>query len=134
MDPDMVRQQEEAEREALGLVQRKPPVHASNIAAAVSRAAYSSAASSLPPPSFEKVRAAGPQPRMQQQRKHAAFSAWDFMSFGMAGAILGGGIGITAANILRLTAEQTQWAFFGPAALMSILCAFASLFTGRQHT
>ena len=52
-----------------------------------------------------------------------------FVSFGVAGAMLGGGLGIFAVNYLGLAADWTKLAVYGPAALFAGACAVASLFS-----
>jgi hypothetical protein len=71
------------------------------------------------------------QPQPLKYTKRPAFNyLGQFVSFGLAGAILGGGLGIAAANYLQLPAEQARLAIFGPAGFLAMLCAFASFFNG----
>ena len=45
--------------------------------------------------------------------------------------MLGGGLGIAAANYMQLSAEAAKLAIFGPAGFFALACAFASFFAGR---
>ena len=121
MDPDMVRQQAEAEREALALLRKKPATPAPASAAAIPHAILTAAAqarvSTAPheiaaPRAFEAGLTAGavPQPAAAAlpevlppepqaavpapQRVGASMAAQfgRFISFGLAGAMLGGGL------------------------------------------
>ena len=108
MDPDLVRQQEEAEREAMRLAGRKqqetPPL------------------------------TAAPLGRARPGRHTAHSPLWyfgQFLSFGLAGAMLGGGLGIAAANYMQMPVEAAKLVIFGPAGFFAIACAFAPFFTRR---
>jgi hypothetical protein len=144
MDPDMVRQQEEAEREALALLAKKvpgaagnslpgsAPPHAplffgNNNAVQHLGLAEASSATAAPPagkPALPPLLAAG--------MDDSAFARLGrFMSFGLAGGMLGGGAGIMAANYWQLPMEQANLAIFGPAGALAMFCATASFFAGR---
>jgi len=160
MDPDMVRQQEEAEREALALLKAKPvgaPAKAQPLARPTAAVAFQQApaaslnAASLKPaaarleaatvaPASRAATAAAaaptgePAPAFEGQpraKPKGSFSGYfgRFISFGLAGAMLGGGLGIVAASYLELPAELAKIAIFGPAGFFSAVCAFASFFT-----
>ncbi|MGO9545084.1 MAG: hypothetical protein ACLPPF_09850 [Rhodomicrobium sp.] len=150
MDPDMVRQQEEAEREALMLLAQKR-----NVAAFNARPVQAPAGAGHPaePASFETVLPAqnepaavfgevrvpyeelraGPAPAKAKKRKFWApllAGVGRFISTGVAGAMLGGGIGIVAANYLNFPAGLAKLVIFGGAGSVAAICAVASLFTG----
>ncbi len=155
MDPDMVRQQEEAEREALALLLRKPSEAERKITATVSLPGgnadgqalaremgaaphYRDSRSEVPhssgglaaPASLE-----GPKPMPQPiPRKRGSAFAWlgRFISFGLAGAVLGGSIGIVAEIYLQLLGDQAKLAVFGAAGFLAALSALASLFKGNS--
>jgi hypothetical protein len=153
MDPDLVRQQEEAEREAMRLAGWKPRMPPA-AAAATLQAIAASVAEGLPPitpadagTALYHTRQAGQHSEEQsaapalrgaigeQPRQYTAHSAlWylnQFLSFGLAGAILGGGLGIAAADYMHLSAEAAKLVIFGPAGFFAIACALGSFFTGR---
>jgi hypothetical protein len=130
MDPDLVRQQEEAEREALAALAKK-----------TSAGAGKGVAGSAPPfaPLFFNNSNSGPH---HSRAGAAALPPWHdsgfarlgrFMSFGLAGGMLGGGAGIMAANYWQLPMEQVNLAIFGPAGALAMFCATASLFVGRPQ-
>jgi len=163
MDPDMVRQQAEAEREALALLQAKPAGAAPARAEPVSRtmAAAVQDIGHVPlqatalrqaPAAFEPspyanaprreaaaapaaARIAGQAPglraQLQPARKKSSVAGHfgRFISYGLAGAMLGGGLGIVAVNYFQLPADLAQLAIFGPAGFFSAVCAIASFFT-----
>jgi hypothetical protein len=162
MDPDLVRQQEEAEREALRLAGGKPGIPAPLAAAAALQAiAARSTQGSNPnfspdagPPSYHTQYAgprsqssapglagpigagerATPDVRPQAGRNTARSALWyfsDFLYFSLAGAMLGGGLGIAAANYIQLPAEATKLVIFGPAGFLALACALVSFFTGK---
>ncbi len=161
MDPDMVRQQAEAEREALALLRKKPagPAHAS--AAAIPRAILTAAAQDAAPALHEvtasqtskagltagavlqapaaawpEVQPVEPQATVPAPpRKWASMAAQfgRFVSFGLAGAMLGGGFGILAADYMQLPANLAKLAIFGPAAFFAGACAIASFHTKASH-
>ena len=161
MDPDMVRQQAEAEREALALLRKKPaaPAHASAAAIphAILTAAVQDAAPALhevaaqqtfeagltagavlqaPAAAFPEVRPPEPQaPVPAPPRKWASMVAQSgrFVSFGLAGAMLGGGLGIVAADYMQLPANLAKLAIFGPAVFFAGACALASFYTKTSH-
>ena len=56
-----------------------------------------------------------------------------FISFGLAGAMLGGGLGIVAANYMQLPADLAKLAIFGPAAVLAGACAIASLYAEASY-
>jgi hypothetical protein len=123
MDPDMVRQQEEAEREASAPSAKMQTVAASSGPGVVKSPVY-----------FENkpVHAVRPQVSGAKLRGEPAMDAFSrfgrFWSFGLAGGMLGGGLGIAAANYWQLSFEQAQLAIIGPAAVMALVCAIVSLF------
>jgi hypothetical protein len=117
MDPDLVRQQEEAERESMRLAGRKQETPAPGLAGAIAIQERAT------PPS---------QPR--SGRYTARSPLWyfgRFLSFALAGAMLGGGLGIAAANYMQLPVEAAKLVIFGPAGFFAIAFAFASFFTGK---
>jgi hypothetical protein len=158
MDPDMVRQQEEAEREALALLLRKPlgaerkipstvPQPAANAGGqahepllramgaapqhpAAGTEAHPSPVGLAPAPAPE---APAPLPRPTQRKRGSALAALGrFISFGLAGAVLGGGLGIAAEIYLQLVGDQAKLAVFGTAGFVAAFSAFASLLTGNS--
>ncbi len=142
MDPDMVRQQAEAEREALALLQAKPAGSAPARHEPVSRAMTAAAAlkgapAGLAPPSYTdalRLEAAAPpsqhtEPQPTPKKRSIAGHFGRFISFGLAGAMLGGGLGIVAVNYFELPAELARLAIFGPAGFFCAVCAIASFFT-----
>ena len=172
MDPDMVRQQAEAEREAMALRRKMPagPVPAS--AATIPHAVLTAAAEDAAPAAHEQavplvsmvdasadaapragarlpaeaapealaaivpeVQALKPQAEAAPWRKRAAMAArlGRFVSFGVAGAMLGGGLGIFAASYLQLQVDLARLAVFGPAAFFAGVCAIASLYAKTAH-
>jgi hypothetical protein len=132
MDPDLVRQQEEAEREALAALAKK-----------TSTAAGKGVADSAPgfaPLFFNHDNAIPPLGKSALPPWQAAGMADSgfarlgrFMSFGLAGGMLGGSAGIMAANYWQLPMEQANLAIFGPAGALAMFCATASLFVGRPQ-
>ena len=161
MDPDMVRQQAEAEREALALLRKKLATPAPASAAAIPHAILTAAAQDAAPApheiaaprAFEAGLTAGavPQPAAAAlpevlppepqaavpapQRVGASMAAQfgRFISFGLAGAMLGGGLGILAAEYMQLPAPLAKLAIFGPAAFFAGACALASIYTKPSH-
>ena len=161
MDPDMVRQQAEAEREALALLRKKPAAPAPASAAAIPHAILTAAAQDAAPApheiaaprTFEAGLTAGavlqapaaalpevlpPEPQAAvpaPQRGGASMAAQfgRFISFGLAGAMLGGGLGILAAEYMQLPADLAKLAIFGLAAFFAGACALASLYTKTSH-
>ena len=161
MDPDMVRQQAEAEREALALLRKKPAAPAPASAAAIPHAVLSAAvqeaapalhevaapqtfeagltagavlqapAAALPEVQPPEPQAAVPAPRRKGASMAAQFGR--FVSFALAGAMLGGGLGILAAEYMQLPAALAKLAIFGPAAFFAGACAIASLYTKPSH-
>jgi len=158
MDPDMVRQQEEAEREALALLLRKPLGAERKIAATVPQpvanaggqahepmlramgaAPQHPAGGSGAPPSpvglapAPALEAPAPltQP-MQRKRISALARLGRFVSFGLAGAVLGGGLGIAVEIYLQLLGDQAKLAVFGTAGFLAAFSAFASLLAGNS--
>jgi hypothetical protein len=131
MDPDLVRQQEEAEREATRLAGRKPqmppPLASASIPQAFAASAMQGAKSMLPDNNGPASYRGQPQPG----RSPLGYLS-DFLSFALAGAMLGGGLGIAAANYMQLPAEVAKLAIFGPAGFFALACAFASFFTGKR--
>jgi hypothetical protein len=157
MDPDLVRQQEEAEREAMRLAGQKLGSPAPLAIAATLQTIAASATQGpkpiLPgdarPASYHAQRAglgsdeqslAGaigpslpqgqPQPRRDTARSALGYFS-EFLSFALAGAMLGGGLGIAAANYMQLPVEAAKLVIFGPAGFFAIACALASFFPVR---
>jgi hypothetical protein len=135
MDPDLVRQQEEAEREAMGLAARKPGTPAGAAIAALQAIAASATLDSMP--MLSKDAGVAPAPALAPGPRRSAgrplfwyFS--EFLSFGLAGTMLGGGLGVAAANYMQLPIEAAKLAIFGSAGFFALACAFASFFTGRN--
>jgi hypothetical protein len=152
MDPDMVRQQEEAEREALMLMARQKFVPSPGAAGTGNPAAAPLYFETMPagrlqpePAGPATGTAAGPalalRDGLRQDRPLAVparTAVWGkvferlgrFVSFGVAGAMLGGGLGIAAVNYFELPSDAAKVAVFGPAASMALLCALLSLLAG----
>jgi hypothetical protein len=125
MDPDMVRQQAEAEREALALLQKKPAP------AAILRATSPEAA---PAAVLEAEPSALRLEQVSQRTGYrTAVQIGRAIAFGLAGAMLGGGLGILAANYMQLPAGLAKLAIYGPAALLASVCAIASVYTKTSH-
>ena len=154
MDPDMVRQQAEAEREALALLRKKPAGPAPASAASIPHAILADAVQDAAPPPHEEPAAipamtalqapaaalpeaqppepqAAPAPRREGLSVAARFGR--FISFGLAGAMLGGGLGIVAANYLQLPADLAKLAIFGPAAFLRGPAPSRPLFTEASY-
>jgi hypothetical protein len=140
MDPDMVRQQEEAEREALALLAKKKdagPVRAGAVAVpyTVVADAHEPEAPEYRemPAAFEDAAIPAPEPRAGPQREREPLSIAQQMgraiSFGVAGAMLGGGLGIAATGYFGLPDDWARLVIFGPAAVLAGACAFASFYT-----
>ncbi len=149
MDPDMVRQQAEAEREALALLQAqrampappKPEPVSLSIEAAqnavqvpLQATALKQAPAGAEASPYARVRRLeappAPETRLQPARKHSVAGHFGrFVSYGLAGAMLGGGLGVVAVNYFELPAELAKLAIFGPAGFFSVACAIASFFT-----
>ncbi|MGO8955125.1 MAG: hypothetical protein ACLPWS_23255 [Rhodomicrobium sp.] len=155
MDPDMVRQQEEAEREALALLLRKPAGDGRKIAAAVPQPVANAGGQALvremgaAPPRPAGGSGAPPSPvglapatsldvplRQSEARKRfsALASLGRFISFGLAGAVLGGGLGIAAEIYFQLAGDQAKLAVFGTAGFLAAFSAFASLLTSNSKS
>jgi hypothetical protein len=133
MDPDLVRQQEEAEREAMRLAGRKPRTPAPLTVPAALQAIAASSTRNLAGANGEAERAT-PDVQPQAGRNTARSALWyfsDFLYFGLAGAMLGGGLGVAAANYSQLPAEAAKLVIFGPAGFLALACALASFFTGK---
>jgi hypothetical protein len=161
MDPDMVRQQAEAEREALALLRKKPAAPAPASAAAFPHAVVTTAVQDVAtalhqvtaPQTFDAALTAGavlqepaaalpevpppePQAGVPAPRRRGASMAAQFgrfISFGLAGAMLGGGLGILIAEYMQLPAALAKLAIFGPAAFFAGACAIASVYTKPSH-
>ncbi len=153
MDPDMVRQQAEAEREALALLHAKParpaPPKAEPVLRAIEaqdavrnpREATGQTGAGLEVSPYSRAprmeAAAGPvaidahalpaQPQ-PAPRHSVAGKIGRSISFGLAGAMLGGGLGIAGANYFELPAELAKLAIYGPAGFFAAVCAIASFF------
>jgi hypothetical protein len=143
MDPDLVRQQEEAEREAMRLAGGKRGTPAPFSGAALHRitasaephqqaGTHSEMQSSAPGQGAAGRTAPHRQPQAGRNATRSALWYFsDFMSFGLAGAMLGGGLGVAAANYMQLSAEAAKLVIFGPAGFFALACALASLFTAK---
>ncbi len=125
MDPDLVRQQAEAEREALALLRKKPAP------TPVSRAAVSEAAPAVLPEA--DPRAAQLEQAAQRTGYNTAVQIGRALLYGVAGAMLGGGFGILATNYMQLPAGLAKLAVYGPAALLAVACAIAAFSTKARH-
>ncbi len=150
MDPDIVRQQEEAEREAMQLAAKKAPVSAQLTTNEIFQAMAAKAAKSFmtdhpaagaaPPssplvrPLFNEVPAASLAPfaAAESARHSMAFVFGQFFAFGLAGAMLGGSLGIAAANYMQLSADAAKLAIFGSAGVLAAACGTASFFSADQ--
>ena len=132
MDPDMVRQQEEAEREALARQKLPLNVFADALVPGVAAQAVAESAMAVeaaPAPAL----APHMEPHPQEREPRPAFSGFGkFLGFGFGGAMLGGGLGLAAAFYFDLSAEQAKLAVAGAAAFMGMLSAMMSLFAGRR--
>ncbi len=132
MDPDLVRQQEEAEREALAQAGQKAPAPP----LPMRQPALASGASDSPKvrgsAAFDRVGAVHGKPRASRSDEPFFITLGRLMSYGVAGAMLGGGLGIAAMNYFNLPMQHAQVALFGPAGLFAATCAIASFFTGPQ--
>jgi hypothetical protein len=131
MDPDLVRQQEEAEREAMRLAGQKPQTPTPFIATSMLQAS-----AAIGGEGFKPVLPgdAGPGAYYNRQRQAPSPIGYfgQFLSFALAGAMLGGGLGIAAANYMQLPLEAAKLAIYGPAGFFALACAFASFFTGGR--
>jgi hypothetical protein len=121
MDPDMVRQQEEAERESLLLKAPKqaplPPLKSEAAAAIVDDLRSNIAApAAARKPSGAILFLAG---------------LGRFVQAAVAGAILGGGAGILAVNMLGLASDEAQIPIFGPALAVALVCGVISASKAR---
>src|SRR5262249_17179030 len=133
MDPDLVRQQEEAEREAMRLTGWKPgmpPAALQAIAASVTEGSQPIFQADAGTPLYETPQAGRHSDEQgaalalegatgEQPRRYTAHSAlWylnQFLSFGLAGAMMGGGLGVATVNYVQLSAEAAKLVIFGPA-------------------
>jgi hypothetical protein len=132
MDPDMVRQQEEAEREALGLSPKAAPV-------SLPLPPVGQAVVQHPPqvasPTFLIQQESGPAPlqsRAPEQQVSLPRRMGRFVSFMFAGAMLGCGIGIVFARLLDLPPDDAKLAIFGVAGVVAIVCGAASWIGGMS--
>jgi hypothetical protein len=140
LDPDLVRQQEEAERESL--TPKKPaavPVQLHVVRAQEAeilediRAREGAPAEELKPafasePPLREV----PAPSTWTSAAALAVSSvLKLVQYALAGGIFGGAMGIAAANYFKLAAEAAQIAFFAPAGFMALLCGLTSLRTRK---
>jgi hypothetical protein len=130
MDPDMVRQQAEAEREAMARLAVKPagPAPASSPAILASTgpaAPYFPPASATPEPTIplEPQASHTPKPALAARIRRAIL-------VGFAGALLCGGLGLALAAYLQTPEAWTKFAALGPAALGAV--AFAMLASFRR--
>ncbi len=149
MDPDMVWQQQEAEREALALLHKRPaaPVHAgpgmegvptpltpvffgAELASAMIEegiAAFSETAAAFS--GVQEVQSE-PAPQPPAEEEPALMRVGRFFFFGLGGAMVGGGAGVAATSYLQLPMKMAEMYIFGPASVMAVCSAFASLFVG----
>ncbi len=154
MDPDLVREQAEAEREALALLRKKPAGPAPANAASIPYAILADAVQDAAPPPHEEPAAIPamtalqapaaalpdaqpPEPQAAPAPRRGGLSVaarlGRFISFGLAGAMLGGGLGIVAVNYMQLPADLAKLAIFGPAAVLAGACAIASLYAEASY-
>jgi hypothetical protein len=143
MDPDMVRQQEEAEREALALLAKKKAGPASADAVSIPYAVVADAVQEAMPAyreklaAFEDVAVPMLEPQAEPERGRGGLSValriGRAISFGVAGAMLGGGLGIAATGYFELPEDWAKLAIFGPAVLFAGVCAVASFYTKPSH-
>jgi hypothetical protein len=71
-------------------------------------------------------------PRTKQRSSLIRFGR--FLSFAIAGAMLGGGIGIALAQLLPLEMDYARLAIFGGAGAMAAVCGFASFLSSASAT
>jgi hypothetical protein len=109
MDPDLVRQQEEAERESLLAVLQKPATLSHTVERVVT------AQENIP--AFATA----------QKRTPVSAILGRFVMYCIAGAILGGGIGIVAASMMTFTPEETNIARLSIAVATALVCGAISL-------
>jgi hypothetical protein len=132
MDPDMVRQQEEAEREALGLVRKKPA--AASAASMAQRSPATAAENSAERQYRAQERGSNPETVSQFPPREGFVAVFRrFISFGIVGAVLGIGLGAAAVNLLALPFDRAGAVVFVTAGLMAGLCAIASLFAWNRN-
>ncbi len=128
MDPDLVRQQEEAERESLQGFQHAPLVPpVPPFRSAATTAVVEELRSSL---GVEAVRVSE-RPESLRSAPSIAPSLVTvlgrFFQAAIAGAILGGGMGILAVWMLGLAPETAQIAIFTSALILALACGGISL-------
>jgi hypothetical protein len=124
MDPDMVRQQEEAEREARELARRKfaaitPP----SAMAAKSRAGDEASVGrqDVTPSAVTAISSVA--------RFFAGLGR--FLALSLAGAILGSGLGAAAIHSLGLPPADAQTVILGAAAFFALICGISGLTVRR---
>ena len=105
----MVRQQEEAEREAIALQRgkRQAAIPLASRPGAGSTENISTSAVGMKPVGY-------------------ATAAGRFVSYGLAGAILGFALGSAAASFWALPKANAELSMFGAAAIMALLCGIYS--------
>lgn len=112
MDPDLVRQQEEAEREALAL-QRKKQLTAA-----------SASVSPLTQPDMHAP--ISPSDQNEPTANGFAYAFTRFISYGFAGAIIGLAAGNAAVSLLVLPQQSARAAVLGATAFFALLCGVYS--------
>jgi hypothetical protein len=130
MDPDLVRQQEEAERESLAPPPKKPIPPANLYVVRAGEEVIE--AKSKPTISSEPPLTQDPTPSTWTSAAALGVTAiMRFVQFSLAGGILGGVLGAAVANYFELAAQAAQFAIFGPAGFMALLCGLTSLRTQK---
>ncbi len=126
MDPDMVRQQEEAEREALAALAKKKSQAAPPIVPQVEAEAHPAAPVEVA--MIQPIFAATSATPVKHSLVVQLFSGIGrFLSFGAAGAILGIGAGNAFMTLWDLPAEQAQSVILGTVGGMALICSLLSL-------
>lgn len=133
MDPDLVRQQEEAERElALNAALKR----ANEAAAAAMAARQMQTARQIPVEEQLRTSASadGTRTASDASPRFDFFPGLGrFVSFAVAGAILGIGLGNAAASLLALPFDHAGTTILVTAGATAVLCAMASLFAGSGN-
>ncbi len=135
MDPDMVRQQEEAEREANGLATKEADNEAVKFAFALETPL---ALGVEPQPSAPKKKAPHPNRRAlppmgsgrlpQARIRHGLLhGVARFFAYALAGAMLGVIIGNVANAYLSLAPDRSATVVFSSAACFTLVCALISI-------
>jgi hypothetical protein len=133
MDPDLVRQQEEAERESLAPPPKKPiPLANLYVVRASEEAIEAIEAKPEPTISSEPPLTQDPTPSTWTSAAALGVTAiMRFVQFSLAGGILGGVLGAAVANYFELAAQAAQIAIFAPAGFMALLCGWTSFRTQK---